>query len=334
MAGFTASSDFPTASPLQSSNAGGFADAFVAKLNATGSALVYSTYLGGDGDDEAFALAVDALGNARVAGLTASTNFPTVAALQPAHGGDDDGFLARLNASGTALLQSTYIGGTGADWVLGLSVDASGAPHLAGATSSPDFPVTPGALQTGLGGDFDAFVVKLDATAPVRLYATYLGGTDYDDAWAIAVDAAGNAYVTGSTMSGNFPTVNPVQAGNGGLADVFVSKLNATGATLLYSTYLGGTGFDSGLAIGFDVRWRKGSTWRRAGGDHPTPVPRARPPHPRRGQRLRARPRRPPPGGRPPAQRHSRRLDGSAAGLHVIFHEIIDDGGTAALIRA
>jgi hypothetical protein len=251
--GFTASSDFPTASALQPANGGGLGDVFVTRLSPTGAALVYSTYLGGDGDDEGFALKVDALGNARVAGTTSSNDFPTVAALQAVRGGGYDGFLARLSANGAALVQSTYLGGTGDDWVLGLSVDAAGSPHLAGATSSPDFAVTPGARQTTLAGDFDAFVVKLDATATVRLYSTYHGGADYDDAWAVAVDASGSAFVTGSTMSADFPTLNPVQAVNGGLADVFVSKLNATGSALLYSTYLGGAGFDSGLAIGFDA---------------------------------------------------------------------------------
>ncbi|HUF90895.1 MAG TPA: SBBP repeat-containing protein [Candidatus Limnocylindria bacterium] len=197
VAGFTRSSDFPTASPLQPANAGGFADAFVTRLNASGSALVYSTYLGGADDDEAFALKVDALGTARVAGFTASSNFPTTAAaLQPAHGGNYDGFLAHVSASGAALLQSTYLGGSDDDWVLGLAVDAAGALHLAGATGSTDFPITPGARQPSLGGSFDAFVVKLDAGATTRLYSTYHGGTDYDEAWAIAVDAAGNAHVT------------------------------------------------------------------------------------------------------------------------------------------
>ena len=167
-------------------------DAFVAKLNADGSALVYSTYLGGSDLDIGQGIAVDAEGNAYVSGATISRNFPTVNALQPEHaGGTGDAFLTKLNADGSALVFSTYLGGTGSEGAHGIAVDPEGNVYLIGSTNSTDFP-TANPLQPNYGGgDSDAFVAKLDASGSTLVYSTYLGGRGTENGWAIAVDAEG-----------------------------------------------------------------------------------------------------------------------------------------------
>jgi hypothetical protein len=257
----TASANFPTtAGALQTSFGGnGFYDAFVAKLNPTGTALVYSTYLGGSNNDYGAGIAVDAAGDAYLTGYTASTNFPTTAgALQtPYGGGNTDAFVAKLNPTGTALVYSTYLGGTGDDRGLGIAVDAAGNAYVTGYTASTNFPTTGGAFQRtyGGGGNVDAFVAKLNPMGTALVYSTYLDGSDDDYGVGIAVDAAGNAYVTGITASANFPTTaDALQTSyGGGPYDAFLTKLNPTGTALVYSTYLGGTGDDSGLGIAVDA---------------------------------------------------------------------------------
>ena len=250
--GYTSSTDFPTASPLQSSCGGcgsGYTDAFVAKLNAAGSALVYSTYLGGGDVDYGFGIAVDSSGNAYVTGMTPSTDFPTANPWQAANGGGYDAFVAKINAAGSALVYSTYLGGGDTEFGFGIAVDSSGNAYVTGDTYSTDFP-TANPLQGTFGGYADAFVVKLNA-AGSAIYSTYLGGSSDDDGYAIAVDTSGNAYVTGDALSTDFPTANPLQAANGGDYDAFVAKLNAAGSALVYSTYLGGvtTDFGNGIAV-------------------------------------------------------------------------------------
>jgi plastocyanin len=251
--GFTYSTNFPTVNPFQAAFGGGQDDAFVAKLNAAGSALVYSTYLGGTNDDEAYGIAVDASGNAYVTGRTYSTNFPTASPLQAAYGGATDAFVAKLNAAGSALVYSTYLGGTNTDEAYGIAVDASGSACVTGWTQSTNFP-TANPLQSAPSGGEDAFVAKLNAAGSALVYSTYLGGSGYEFGQGIAVDASGNAYVTGLTNSTNFPTVNPLQAAN--LATyytAFVTKVNATGSALVYSTYLGGNIDDHGAGIAVDA---------------------------------------------------------------------------------
>jgi len=250
--GYTYSTNFPTASPLQTTM-GGQHDAFVAKLNATGSALVYSTYLGGTVADSGSGIAVDSAGCAYVTGITDSTNFPTASPLQAANGGESDAFIAKLNATGSALVYSTYLGGSGNDSGSGIAVDSAGNAYVTGYTFSTNFP-TASPLRAANGGGQDVFVAKLHATGSALVYSTYLGGSSIDAGTGIAVDSAGNAYITGYTASTNFPTAGPLQAaiGGGGLSDVFVAKLNATGSALLYSTYLGGTAIDNGSGIAVD----------------------------------------------------------------------------------
>lgn len=264
VAGTTISRDFPATGAFDPSfndecaniedqivNCG---DLFVTKLNPAGTALVYSTYFGGSGDDEHASLAVDAQGNVLLAGSTASKNLPTKNALQPALRRTDcpvgdqsfctDLFVAKLNPSGNGLVYSTYLGGSDEDLLYGgVAVDAAGGAYVTGLTRSIDFPLANPFDATGSGGD--AFVAKIDANGSLA-YSTYLGGSSFGTIGiGIAVDAAGSAHVTGTTESGDFPTKNALQpscavSANGMCADVFVTKLNPAGNGLVYSTFLGG----------------------------------------------------------------------------------------------
>jgi uncharacterized protein (TIGR03437 family) len=255
--GKTTATDLATVSPLQRASGGGF-DVFVAKLNATGSALVYSTYLGGNGDDRAGGIAVDSFGNAYVTGTTGSTNFPTASPLQATYGGGGDAFVAKLNAAGSALVYSTYLGGYGSDQGFGIAVDSFGNAYVTGITSG-NFPTASPFQASHGGGGPETFVAKLNAAGSALVYSTYLGGSGEDYGDGIAVDSSGNAYVTGWTNSTNFPTANALQAAFGGVSstgypygDAFVSKLNQAGSALVYSTYLGGSGGDEGHSIAVD----------------------------------------------------------------------------------
>src|SRR5438477_4149011 len=208
--------------------------------------LVYSTYLGGSGNDEAWSIAVDSLGSAYVTGTTSSTNFPTTpGSFQTAFGGGSaDIFVTKLNAIGSALVYSTYLGGSGSEGgAPGIAVDSLGNAYVTGGTASTNFPTTPGAFQTTLGGGTDAFVTKLNATGSALLYSTYLGGSGGEGGmFRIALDTVGNAYVVGHTSSTNFPTTpGAFQTALVGNVSAYVTKLNATGSALLYSTYLGGS---------------------------------------------------------------------------------------------
>ncbi len=191
---------------------------------------------------------LDADGNAYITGFTFSPDFPVVNAFQATYQGEGDAFVVKLNSSGSALVYSTYLGGGGMEGSQGkgIAVDTAGNAYVVGETTSPDFP-TVNALQGMYGGNGDIFITKFDPTGRV-LYSTYLGSTDEDVANDVGVDPAGNAYVTGATSSTDFPTVNPVQPANanGGCCDAVVLKLDPTGSTLIYSTYLGGSGNEQG----------------------------------------------------------------------------------------
>jgi hypothetical protein len=276
--GTTNSSDFPTKNPFQAAF-NGFNDAFVAKLNAAGSALAYSTYLGGSGDDQSSSIAVDSTGNAYVTGSTGSPDFPTQDPLQPALGGGDcelpcpDAFVTKLNAAGSALVYSTYLGGSNADLGIGIALDLTGNAYVTGRTYSPDFP-TQNPFQAALNGFIDAFVTKLNAAGSALVYSTYLGGSDLEFGFGVAVDSAGNTYVTGDTISPDFPTQNPLQPFHGGgFSDAFVTKLNPAGMSLLYSTYLGGSGGESGSGITVDSAGNAYMTGSTDSPDFPTKDP-------------------------------------------------------------
>jgi len=255
--GRTSSTDFPTTvAAFQTTSAGG-GDAFVTKLNSTGSALVYSTFLGGaESSDGGFGIAVDALGNAYVTGLTNSTDFPTTAgAFQTTIGSTQSAFVTKLNPTGSALVYSTYLGGSGGAEGTGIAVDAAGNAYVTGDTNSTDFPTTAGAFQTTSSGGTDAFVTKLNPAGSALVYSTFLGGSSFDQGSGIAVDASGDAYVTGRTFSTDFPTTEDgFQTTFGGARDAFVTKLNPTGSALVYSSYLGGSSLDQGSGIAVDAR--------------------------------------------------------------------------------
>ena len=238
--GWTAALNFPIVGAVQAANQGGV-DAFVVKLNAAGTALIYATYIGGRGADQGAGIAVDSSGEAYVTGFTESTNFPLVSAVRTTLGGSRNAFALKLNAAGNLPLYSTYLGGTNYDMGNAIAVDGSGDAYIAGDAQSANFPVTSGAFQTSLGGQTDAFVTKLKPSGAIS-YSTFLGGAKVEHAGAVAVDASGNAYVAGGTFSSNFPLASPIQSVNGGGEDAFVTKLNPTGAAILYSTYLGGNG--------------------------------------------------------------------------------------------
>ncbi|MDQ1336313.1 MAG: hypothetical protein QG552_3263, partial [Thermodesulfobacteriota bacterium] len=225
LAGHTTSADFPTSTAYQATLKGD-ADAFITKLSSTGSALSYSTYLGGTDVDSGYGIAVDASGNAYVTGQTYSNNFPTLGPFQAAVGGLSDAFITKLSSAGNTLSFSTYLGGSGADYGSDIAVDASGRAYVAGYTSSGNFP-TKDPFQASFAGWSDAFITKLSTNGSALLYSTYLGGSDSDFANGIAVDATfGYAYVTGLTYSTNFPTQSPFQPNNVDSSDAFVTKAN------------------------------------------------------------------------------------------------------------
>lgn len=264
-----AGTGFPTANALQPKT-GGDKDAFVAKLNASGSTLVYSTFLGGSGDDRGAGIAVDGSGNANITGRTESANFPTANALQSKWGGKADAFVAKLNPAGSALVYSTYLGGSESDIATGIALGASGAVHITGSTSSDNFP-TANALQAkrrSAEAYVDAFVTKLNPDGSALLYSTYLGGSD--GSAGIAVDLSGNAYIAGFTTSSNFPTVNALQPSRGDYqGDAFVAKLNPSGSALVFATYLGGTQQDTAEAIAVDTSGNAYVTGRTNSPDFP-----------------------------------------------------------------
>ena len=247
--GSTDSTNFPTQNPFQSAN-GGVDDAFVAKLSASGDSLVYSTYLGGPGVEEGNGIAVDGSGNAYVVGATASNPFALLGSLQSSYGGGIlDGFLVKVNSAGNGVVYGTFLGGNSYDAAEDVAVDGDGNAYVSGDTLSTDFPTTPSALQTDPAGDMDVFLVKVDSSGSALVYGTYLGGSGEDVSDGLAVTSSGEAILVGATKSSDFPTQNPVQASHGGNYDAFVSKVNAAGDALVYSTYLGGANADKGFGI-------------------------------------------------------------------------------------
>ncbi|GIH05472.1 hypothetical protein Rhe02_35390 [Rhizocola hellebori] len=241
-------------------------DAFVTKLNPTGSALVYSTFLGGFDIDDILSLAIDGSGQAYVAGQTVSSNFPmTAGAFDTTANGGYDAFVAKFNATGSALVYSTRLGGADNELPGGIDVDSAGNAVIGGATRSADYPTTPGSLQpVHSGGDFldlfEGFVTKLNPAGSALVYSTFLGGNKQDSVGEVILDAAGNTYLSGGTMSPAFPTTpgtfDPVFDGT---SESFAAKLNPAGSALIYSTFLRGAGAGLG-AITAD-----GSVWLGGG---------------------------------------------------------------------
>ena len=238
--GFTNSIHFPIKHPFQSTKKG-TQDVFVSKISSTGK-LVYSTFLGGNGiRDTGLAIAVDSKGQAIIAGETFSSNFPVKAAIQPKLRGVINAFITKLSADGRHIVFSTYLGGSGGDLVNAIALDSADDIYLSGTADSPDFPVVK-AIQTSIGGLTDAFVTKITSDGSKIVYSTFLGGFLDDYVTGVAVDELGQAYVTGSTESSNFPLKNALQTKRKGVNDGFIFKLSRTGSKLVFSTYIGGSG--------------------------------------------------------------------------------------------
>jgi hypothetical protein len=273
--GFTVSPDFPTQNALFS-KLGGTADvtfhfyppdAFVAELNTNGSALVFSTYMGGTTNDVGSAIAVDPAGFIYVAGHTGSSDFPVTNAWQPSLAGANNVFIAKFARGGTKLVYSTYFGGSGIDQGEGIAVDSAGYAYVAGSTDSIDFPITPGAAQTNLNnigvfsGIFDAFLAKLAPDGQRLVYSTYLGGENNDFGYRVAVDSSGNAYMAGATQSPDFPRTNSfnLALGEDGINalnfDAFLTKFDPAGK-IQYSSQFGGTDNDVAWDVAVDASGR------------------------------------------------------------------------------
>jgi hypothetical protein len=261
IAGYTYSTEgFPVTVGPDQTFSGGNADAYVAKVNASGTALEYCGYIGGSGDDYGYGIAVDLSGNAYVTGYTSSSEgtFPVWLGPDLTQNGLFDVFVAKVNASGTALNYCGYIGGSGHDYGRGIAVDDSGNAYITGSTYSTEstFPVIIGPCLTS-SGDREAFAAKVNASGTALEYCGYVGGTGEDAGSGITVDRAGNAYITGSTnspanVSPSFPvTKGPFLTYNGGF-DAFIAEVNPEGSALVYCTYIGGSGDDYGYGIAVD----------------------------------------------------------------------------------
>ncbi|HEX8000312.1 MAG TPA: DNRLRE domain-containing protein [Pyrinomonadaceae bacterium] len=279
LTGSTSSTTFPVINPLQQTYGGGDTDAYVMKLNAAGSAIIYSTYLGGNDHDTGnggsgiMHIALDPSGNATIFGTTGSADFPTFNALDSTYNGSyHDTFVSKLNAAGNAFVYSTFLGGASAEVAGGIAVDALGNAYLTGQTYSPNFP-TLNPIQSPLcnGNNTDIFLTAINSAGTALLFSTHIGGSRSDGGGGIALDSSGNIYLTGSTSSLNFPLVNPTQATKTDFSnDAFVMKVNPLGTALLFSTYLGGNASDYASDIALDSSGNVFVTGTTESDDFPT----------------------------------------------------------------
>lgn len=253
ISGQTTSADFPTFAAVQPTYGGGDSDAFVSKITANGQTLIYSTFLGGTGSEDTAlrsGISVDTSGNATVSGDTVSDNFPVKNALRATKSGSassSDGFVAKINSSGSDFVYSTYLGGSDDDFALGLAGDSAGNAYVTGRTKSTSF--TGSSVTRPSNTNSDAFVAKINADASAFSYLTFIGGTGDESGNAIAIDSAGNV-VIGGTSTGGATTVKSIQSFSRGGADAFVARLGSTGS-VTFSTYIGGSDEDSALAVDF-----------------------------------------------------------------------------------
>ena len=284
--GETNSGAFPTTAGAFDTALGSIAgtnrDAFVTKLGVTGSTLVYSTYLGGSGNDDGNGIAVDAFGHAYVTGSTTSDNFPVTSGAFDTMRNGQDAFVVKLNPTGSARVYATFLGGTGADIgndiavAVAVAVDSVPNAYVTGQTfssaaSATGFPATLGAVQSAYGGAGDAFVTKVNPAGTGLVYSTYVGGTGIEIGNGVGLDPAGHAYVTGETRSTDFPAMAGAFDTNlDGASDAFLAKLDLTGSSFVYSTYLGGTSTDLGHDVVVDALLNAHVTGQTSSGDFPT----------------------------------------------------------------
>lgn len=282
ISGTTDSIDLPVSpEAMQTGYGGGLYDVFVTKLNADGTQVLYTTYLGGEDEDVGSGIAIDVEGNAYLTGYTWSVTFPTTAgALQTNYAGNGssaknnggDAFITKLNPSGNSLIYSTYIGGSLHDRGDAITIDKDGNAYITGISDSPNYPVSEGAYQPGHYGQGDVIISKLNSKGNTLLYSTYLGGGGAESGYSIALDSDDNAYVTGVVWPGQFPTTPgafQISYG-GGNNDAFVAKINPIGTDLIYSSYLGGNNPEAGYGITVDSTGSAYITGYTESPDYPT----------------------------------------------------------------
>ena len=254
--GNTSSMNFPMINGMFDTSINSTMDAFITKLNASGNALVYSSFLGGSANDTAEGVVVDSLGFAYVTGITYSSNYPVISGSYDItfNSGECDAFLTKVNATGTALIFSTYIGGNSYDYAYDLTLDSSGYIYVLCTTYSANFPVTSGSYDTSQNGNYDIAVTKFNTAGSALVYSAFIGGSSYEVGNGIAVDSSGNVYITGQTYSSDYPVTTGAYDTifNGGDYDAFVTKLSPTGISLIYSTFLGGSVTEVGNGIAVD----------------------------------------------------------------------------------
>jgi hypothetical protein len=254
LTGYTYSSNFPTTFGTYDTSYNGFADAFIVKLDQSGSNLLYSTYIGDTNNDYSTAIKINSSGRAFITGYTYSSNFPTTGgAYDTSYNGGIDSFILILNPSGSALNYSTFIGGASSDYGRDIAIDSINNITIIGSTLSSDFPTTTNAYDTSHNGMYDVFILRLNQNGSALNYSTFLGGTSSDFGQGLKIDSNRNAIGTGFTLSSGFPKTTGVydQSHNGG-EDIFITKLNQYGSSLIFSTFIGGSGNDQSYEIALD----------------------------------------------------------------------------------
>ncbi len=268
--GYTSAYAFPTTADAFDRSFNGWFDAFVTKINPSGSSLVYSTYLGGTAEDVGFAIDLDTPGNIYVVGHTNSTDFPTVSPLFNSNSGATDVFVTKIDAAGTNLSYSTYLGGNVNEDPSDIAIDTFGNIYITGITGSYNFPLAV-PFQNSFFGNNSVFITKINTAGTSLVFSTFLGGrAGWEGGHGIAVDTEGNVYVVGGTHSDNFPMVSAMDASLNGSGDAFVVKLNPPGTSILFSTYLGGLGEDEGYSIALDADRNVYVTGKTASSNFPT----------------------------------------------------------------
>jgi len=271
--GETDSSDYPTTSGAYDESHNGGGDVFVSKLNSSLSTLLASTFIGGSGSDYGYSIALDGGGNVYITGKTYSSDYPTPSgAYDESYNGYCDVFVSRLNSSLSSLLSSTFIGGSSYDYGYSIALDGGGNVYITGETWSSNYPTTSGAYDESFNGGYcDVFVSKLNSSLSTLLSSTFIGGSNYECGYSIALDGGGNVYITGYTYSSDYPTTSGAyDEGHNGDEDVFVSRLNSSLSNLLASTFIGGSGDEHGYSIALDGGGNVYITGYTYSSDYPT----------------------------------------------------------------